>query len=154
MSLRISIGVTILALIVLRLIWRVTHPVAPESYLPGWQRLSSELVHWLLYLLVLATTLSGWLFEAARGWTVSLYGIVPLPRLVEVPGGRGADANDPGVAFVAPAARPARREQRSVASGPIPASPRPPGYSWDNLPMQKMLPDSRLIAGRCWSQHS
>jgi cytochrome b561 len=83
MSLHISIGITILALIVLRLIWRVTHPVAPESYLPAWQRLSSELVHWLLYLLVLATTLSGWLFESARGWTVSLYGIVALPRLVE-----------------------------------------------------------------------
>ena len=33
MSLHISIGITILALIVLRLIWRVTHPVAPESYL-------------------------------------------------------------------------------------------------------------------------
>jgi cytochrome b561 len=83
MSLHISIGITVLVVIVLRLIWRVTHPVAPESYLPGWQRLSSELVHWLLYLVVLATTLSGWLFESARGWTISLYGIVPLPRLVE-----------------------------------------------------------------------
>ena len=83
MSLHISIGITILALIVLRLVWRVTHPVAPESSLPNWQRLSSELVHWLLYLVVLATTLSGWLFESVRGWTISLYGIVPLPRLVE-----------------------------------------------------------------------
>lgn len=45
MSLHISIGMTILALIVLRLIWRVTHPVAPENCLPNWQRLSSELVH-------------------------------------------------------------------------------------------------------------
>src|SRR4029077_17413155 len=40
-------------LIVLRFIWRVMHPVVPESYLPNWQRLSSELVHWLLYLAVL-----------------------------------------------------------------------------------------------------
>jgi cytochrome b561 len=83
MSLHISIGITILTLIVLRLIWRVTHPVAPESNLPDWQRLSSELVHWLLYIVVLATTLSGWLFESARGWTISLYSLVPLPRLVE-----------------------------------------------------------------------
>ena len=82
MSLHISIGITILVLIVLRLIWRLTHPVIPESYLPGWQRLSSELVHWLLYLVVIATTLSGWLFESARGWAIRLYGIVPLPRLV------------------------------------------------------------------------
>lgn len=83
MSLHISIGVTILALIVLRFLWRVTHPVAPESYLPAWQRVSSELVHWLLYLVVLLTTLSGWFFESARGWSISLYGVLPLPRLVE-----------------------------------------------------------------------
>jgi cytochrome b561 len=83
MSLHISIGSTILVLTVVRLIWRMTHPVAPESHLPDWQRLSSELVHWLLYLAVLATTLSGWLFESARGWTINLYGVVPLPRLVE-----------------------------------------------------------------------
>jgi cytochrome b561 len=83
MSLHISIGITILALIVLRFLWRLTHPVAPESYLPAWQRVSSELVHWLLYLVVLLTTLSGWFFESARGWSISLYGTLPLPRLVE-----------------------------------------------------------------------
>jgi len=82
MSVHISIGVTILALIVLRFSWRLTHPVAPESGLPGWQRVSSELVHWLLYLTVLATTLTGWCFASAHGWTIYLYGIAPLPRLV------------------------------------------------------------------------
>jgi cytochrome b561 len=83
MSLHISIGITILALIVLRFVWRLTHPVAPESYLPAWQRVSSEAVHWVLYLVVLLTTLTGWFFESARGWSVSLYGVLPLPRLVE-----------------------------------------------------------------------
>lgn len=83
MSLHISIGITILALIVLRFVWRLTHPVAPESYLPAWQRVSSEAVHWLLYLVVLVTTLTGWFFESARGWSVSLYRVLPLPRLVE-----------------------------------------------------------------------
>ncbi|MFZ2006519.1 MAG: cytochrome b [Stellaceae bacterium] len=83
MSLHISIGITILVLIVLRFFWRLTHPVAPESSLPNWQRLSSELVHWLLYFAVLATTISGWFFESARGWTINVYGVLPLPRLVE-----------------------------------------------------------------------
>ena len=82
MSLHISIGITILVLIVLRFLWRLTHPVAPESYLPAWQRVTSEGVHWLLYLVVLLTTLSGWFFESARGWSISLYGVLPLPRLV------------------------------------------------------------------------
>jgi cytochrome b561 len=81
MSLHVSIGMTILVLIVLRFLWRLTHPVAPETNPPGWQRMSSELVHWLLYVVVLLTTLSGWFAESVRGWTIYLYGIVPLPRL-------------------------------------------------------------------------
>ena len=34
MALHISIGIVILVLIVARLIWRLTHPVAPDSSLP------------------------------------------------------------------------------------------------------------------------
>jgi cytochrome b561 len=34
MTLHISFGLTILALILLRLVWRITHPVAPEPSLP------------------------------------------------------------------------------------------------------------------------
>ena len=73
MTWHISIGIVILALIAVRLLWRLTHLVAPQSSLPPWQRMSSEAVHWLLYLLVLLTTLSGWLFASARGWSVSWF---------------------------------------------------------------------------------
>ncbi len=89
MSLHISIGVTILILIVLWFLWRLAHPVAPEAALPTWQRHSAELVHGLLYIVVLLTTLSGWFFELARGWTIRLFGVVPLPRLVEQGSGLG-----------------------------------------------------------------
>jgi cytochrome b561 len=81
MTLHISVGIVILALIVVRLIWRLTHPVAPESSLPRWQRLSSEAAHWLLYVLVIATTLSGWLFASFRGWSISFFFLAPLPML-------------------------------------------------------------------------
>lgn len=83
MTLHMSVGITILGLIVLRLAWRLTHPVAPESSLPPWQRLSSEAVHWLLYVMVLATTLSGWLFGSFRGWSISYFYLAPLPMLAE-----------------------------------------------------------------------
>jgi cytochrome b561 len=89
MIFHVSFGITILVLIVLRLIWRLTHPVAPESSLPRWQRLTSEGVHWLLYALVLATTLTGWLFASLRGWTVAYFFLIPLPML--------ASANPQGV---------------------------------------------------------
>jgi len=81
MIFHVSFGITILALIVLRFVWRLTHPIAPESSLPTWQRLSSEAVHWLLYLLVFATTATGWLFASFRGWVVSYFFVVPLPML-------------------------------------------------------------------------
>ena len=49
----ISIGTTILAAMIIRLGWRFAHPVTPESSLPADQRISSEAVHWLLYLLII-----------------------------------------------------------------------------------------------------
>src|SRR5947209_895478 len=81
MTFHVSIGLTVLVLIVLRFVWRLTHPVAPESSLPPWQRLSSEVVHWALYVMVLATTITGWLFASYRGWGVSWFYLVPLPML-------------------------------------------------------------------------
>src|ERR1700756_473488 len=81
MTWHISIGIVILALIVLRLVWRLTHPVAPESSLPPWQRLTSEAVHWMLYALVLATTITGWLFASFRGWSLRFFYLAPLPML-------------------------------------------------------------------------
>ncbi|MCC8978856.1 cytochrome b [Bradyrhizobium acaciae] len=81
MTLHISFGIIILVLISVRFVWRLTHPVAPESSLPAWQRLSSEAVHWMLYVFVLATTVSGWLFASFRGWTISFLYMMPLPML-------------------------------------------------------------------------
>jgi len=81
MTFHISFGIVILLLIVMRFAWRLMHPVAPERALPRWQRLGSEAVHWLLYALVLATTLTGWLFASFRGWSVSLFFVMPLPML-------------------------------------------------------------------------
>jgi len=73
MTWHISIGTTILALMLVRLAWRLTHPVAPESSLPPYQRITSEAVHWLLYALVRLTTASGWLFASARGWKIAWF---------------------------------------------------------------------------------
>jgi cytochrome b561 len=81
MTFHISVGLTILMLIVLRFAWRLAHPVAPDSSLAPWQRVSSEAVHWILYVLVLATTVSGWLFASFRGWGVSFFYLFPLPML-------------------------------------------------------------------------
>ncbi|HET6839334.1 MAG TPA: cytochrome b [Bradyrhizobium sp.] len=81
LTFHISFGITILALMTFRFVWRITHPVAPASSLPAWQKFISEAVHWLLYGLVFATTMSGWLFASHRGWSISLFYTIPLPML-------------------------------------------------------------------------
>jgi cytochrome b561 len=81
MTFHVSIGIVILMLIVMRFAWRLTHPVPPENSPPAWQRIISEGVHWLLYALVLATTLSGWLYASMRGWSITFFFILRLPML-------------------------------------------------------------------------
>ncbi len=81
MTLHISFGIVILLLIVVRFAWRLTHPVAPESSLPSWQRTSAEVLHWLLYAAVLAATVTGWLFASFRGWSISFFYLAPMPML-------------------------------------------------------------------------
>lgn len=76
------LGITVLMLVVLRLIWRLTHrPPAPPP-MPAWQRKAARATHALLYVLMLAIPLSGWLFSSAAGVPTVLYGLWQLPDLV------------------------------------------------------------------------
>jgi cellulose synthase/poly-beta-1,6-N-acetylglucosamine synthase-like glycosyltransferase/cytochrome b561 len=61
-----SFGITVLGLVILRVLWRVSHrpPALPAQYSP-WERLSAHGVHYLLYALMLALPLSGWLHDSA-----------------------------------------------------------------------------------------
>lgn len=75
-----SIGLTILAVTVLRLLWRLGNPQPPYLGESGWQRRSSNAAHWLLYAGLIALPLLGWLFSAAANTPVNLYGLVVLPN--------------------------------------------------------------------------
>lgn len=87
MTFHVSMGLIILVATALRLPWRLSHPVAPESSLPTWQRLTSEVVHWMQYVMVLFTTVTGWLFASYRGWSLSFLNLFPFPMLsAENPG--------------------------------------------------------------------
>ncbi|HLY05049.1 MAG TPA: cytochrome b, partial [Rhizomicrobium sp.] len=61
-----SVGLTVLALSVLRILWRVINPAPPlpQSMAPGIRRLA-HLSHSLLYVLILVIPLSGWLMVSA-----------------------------------------------------------------------------------------
>ncbi len=77
------LGVTLFMLLVLRVLWRLSHrpPPLPDS-LPRWQRWSAHGIHGALYVLMFAIPLSGWLMSSAKGFQTVWFGVVPLPDLV------------------------------------------------------------------------
>ncbi len=78
-----SIGITILMLAFLRLGWRWSNatPLLPDTLKPYERRLA-RLTHGLLYVLLFAVPLTGWLMSSARGFPVSWFGLLQLPDLV------------------------------------------------------------------------
>ena len=76
-------GMTLLFLAVVRLAWRLSHPAPalPDTMGPL-SRLAAHAGHWVLYILMLAIPLSGWLMSSAQGFSVVWFGVLPLPDLV------------------------------------------------------------------------
>lgn len=76
-------GMSLLVLVVVRLAWRMSHR-APElpSTMTSLARQAAHAAHWLLYALMLAIPLSGWLMSSAQGFQVVWFGVLPLPDLV------------------------------------------------------------------------
>jgi cytochrome b561 len=76
------IGITVFLLAVARLAWRHAHPPPPPVAMPDWQVRAAAATHALLYALMLAIPLSGWIYSSATGVQVVYLGLVPLPDLV------------------------------------------------------------------------
>ena len=70
-----SIGVTIAAVVLVRLAWRSTHPVAMPDVLPRWQQRAARANHRLLYVLMLVIPLSGYLGSSFSGYPVRYFGV-------------------------------------------------------------------------------
>lgn len=77
------VGVTLFLLVVWRLAWRLLNP-PPDlpAAMPNWQRKAAQWAHYLLYFLMLAVPVSGWLMSSAKGFQTVWFGVVPLPDLV------------------------------------------------------------------------
>lgn len=78
-----SLGLTILALAVLRFAWRMyAGAPRPPSDTPRWQDRFAAFTHWLLYALLFAIPLSGWAFNSAAGYPLQWFKLFNVPRLV------------------------------------------------------------------------
>lgn len=79
-----SVGMTVFALAVLRVLWRLFDPAPPlVAGTPRWQRALAHVSHWALHALILITPLFGWLMSSARNFPVSWFGVLTLPDLVQ-----------------------------------------------------------------------
>jgi len=77
------LGVTVLALVAVRLLWRLTHAAPPyPATIPGWQKGAANALHGLLYLLMFAIPVSGYFYSLAAGVPVVYLGVLPLPVLM------------------------------------------------------------------------
>ena len=77
------IGVTVLALVAIRLLWRLSHkPPAALASIPPLQHKLAEGMHYLLYFLMFAAPISGYLYGSAAGVPVVYLKLVQLPMII------------------------------------------------------------------------
>ncbi|NLG60552.1 MAG: cytochrome b [Gammaproteobacteria bacterium] len=77
-----SVGLTLLALVALRLAWRLfAGSPRPVPGTPTWQKRMADLTHAALYVLMFAIPLSGWLFNSASGYPLQWFKLFNLPAI-------------------------------------------------------------------------
>jgi cytochrome b561 len=79
-----SIGITVLAVVLFRVAWRLTHrpPPLPDT-MPRVERRFASAAHLALYGLLVGLPLTGWAVVSASPYNIPtvLYGLVPWPHL-------------------------------------------------------------------------
>ncbi len=78
-----STGMLILALVALRLLWRLANPTpALPSGMAAWERAAARLSHLLLYALMIALPVTGWIVNSASNVPFRIFWLIPLPAIV------------------------------------------------------------------------
>ena len=77
-----SIGMTILALAVVRVLWRVLQlpPELPQT-MKNYERILARVTHFAFYALLFALPLTGWALATADQHAISFFGLFDLPQL-------------------------------------------------------------------------
>jgi cytochrome b561 len=75
-----GLGFTLFVLVMVRVIWRHLSPPPPPlpSHKPM-ERIAARLVHLLLYLLLFAQMISGYLISTAEGRGIEVFGLITIP---------------------------------------------------------------------------
>jgi cytochrome b561 len=76
----ISAGLAVIAILVLRLLWRLADPPPPieRTILGVWLDRAGRLTHYVLYALLIAVPVSGIILQFSRGDALPLFGLVQI----------------------------------------------------------------------------
>lgn len=78
-----SVGILLFLVMIARVIWRfISPPPAPLAHYSTIVRVSAVAVHGLLYLLLFAIFISGYLIATAEGKPVDVFGLFSVPAIV------------------------------------------------------------------------
>jgi cytochrome b561 len=77
-----TIGMCVIAVLVLRLLWRLIDHVPQEPEMPAWMLFSTRLVHWLLYALLAAIPLTAIAGAWYEGHPVTFLGVGEIAPLL------------------------------------------------------------------------
>jgi cytochrome b561 len=89
----VGVGTLLLAVVIVRLMWAAIRRSPADVQQSAVLRFAAKTLHRLLYALLLAVPLLGWLNASGRDWAVRLAGVAPLPRLA-TPDSLGATIGD------------------------------------------------------------
>jgi len=77
-SIHKSFGLIILALIPLRLMWRIINISPTLDMVPSWEKAAAKSLHWLLYLAMFTMPISGWIMSTASDNAPNFFGLFPV----------------------------------------------------------------------------
>ncbi len=78
-----AFGITVLALVVLRIGWRVFTPRPGEIEThKGWEVRLAAVIHFFFYAALIAMPMTGWIMSSAASYPVSVFGLFTLPNIV------------------------------------------------------------------------
>ncbi|WHI45535.1 cytochrome b [Microbulbifer sp. VAAF005] len=79
-----GVGIILLVFLLFRLAWRFANPSpASTPQTPNWQKFAATATHGLIYLLLLAIMVSGYLISTADGRPIDVFGIVSIPATLQ-----------------------------------------------------------------------
>ena len=76
-----SVGLTILAIVVVRIVWRMINPAPADPAVPRALELIARVNHWLLYGIFLVMPVSGYLLSALSGRSTPYFWLFTIPGL-------------------------------------------------------------------------